>query len=355
MALLLRRAALVYGWMVVSACASPTNDATTGSDTVDAGTSNAAGTSGQAGALGAVGGSGAVSAGASGLAGAGLSAGADSGGASNVGGAASAGSGGAPGLGGTAGALGVSGASSSAGSGGSNGVAGGAGRGGASGSAGAGGASSSAGSGGKAGSAGAANGGAGGTCGQSVTLVATADSNINAASPSSNYGTVAEVNIVRGGTASSERALFLFDFSPIPSGVTIKSAALELTIVNNPGLDKTIAVHRVAQTSNRSWVESQVTWQEYETGSSWTAPGGDFVATPTDTELVSGSAVATSVVTFQVLSDAQSFYTTPSTNFGWLIKDSLEPAASTGEHVFFATRENATADYAPKLVLEYCP
>jgi hypothetical protein len=299
-----------------------------------------------------------VSAGASGLAGAGLSAGADSGGASNVGGAASAGSGGAPGLGGTAGALGISGTTSSAGSagsGGSSGVAGGAGKGGASGSAGAGGASSSAGSAGKAGSAGAANGGAGGTCGQSVTLVATADSNINAASPSSNYGTVAEVNIVRGGTASSERAVFLFDFSSIPSGVTIESAALELTIVNNPGLDKTIAVHRVAQTSNRSWVESQVTWQEYKTGSSWTAPGGDFVATPTDSELVSGSAVATSVVTFQVLSDAQSFYTTPSTNFGWLIKDSLEPAASTGEHVFFATRENATADYAPKLVLTYCP
>jgi hypothetical protein len=349
MALLLRRAALVYGWIVVSACASPTNDATSGSDAVDAGTSNAAGAAGHAGALGSSGGSGPLNAGASGLAGAG--AGADSGGASSVGGAASAGSSGAVALGGTGGALGVggvSGATAVAGSAGSGGAS----NGGASGSAGAGGASSGAGSSGKAG---AASGGAGGTCAQTVTLVAAADANINAASPSTNYGSVAEANIVRGGTASSERAVFLFDFSSIPSGVTIKSAELELTIVNNPGLDKTIAVHRVAQTSNRSWVESQVTWQEYKTGSSWTAPGGDFVATATDSELVSGSAVATSVVTFQVLSDAQSFYATPSTNFGWLVKDSLEPAASTGEHVFFATRENATADYAPKLVLNYCP
>jgi hypothetical protein len=188
-----------------------------------------------------------------------------------------------------------------------------------------------------------------------VTLIASADTNINAASPTANYGPVAEVNIVRGGSASSERALFSFDLSSLPSGATLKSAQLELTIVNNPGLDKTIAVHRIAQTSNRAWVESQVTWQEYKTGSSWTAAGGDFVATPTDSEAVSGTAPANSVVTFQVLSDAQSFYATPSTNFGWLIKDTQEPAASSGEHVFFATRENATTDYAPKLVLSYCP
>jgi len=247
------------------------------------------------------------------------------GGSGGAGAAGSAGSGGKGGSGGTGGTLGVGG---------------------------------SGGAGGKAGSAGAVNGGtggSGGSCEETVTLIAVADANLNAAAPTTNYGPVAEANIVRGGTASSERALFEFDFSPVPSGVTLKSAKLELTIVNNPGLDKTIAVHRVAQGSNRSWLEGQVTWQEYKTGSSWTTGGGDFVAQASDSEAVSGTAVAGTVVTFQVLADAQSFYATPSTNFGFLLKDSQEPAANSGEHVYFGTRENAVLDSRPKLVLTYCP
>jgi hypothetical protein len=358
---LLRRAVLVSGWTVVSACASPTNDGTTGSDAAEAGTSSVAGSAGRVGASGA--GSGASGAAGSGVSSGGASAsggsagtagGTGGAGEANAGGAGAVSIGGASGLAGTGGASGGSSKAGSGGSAGMNGSAGSAGRGGASGVGGAGGAVAT-GGGGAGGKAGAANGGTGGTCEQTITLIASADTNINAASPTANYGPVAEVNIVRGGSASSERALFSFDLSSLPSGATLKSAQLELTIVNNPGLDKTIAVHRIAQASNRAWVESQVTWREYKTGSSWIAAGGDFAATPTDSEPVSGSAPANSVVTFQVLSDAQSFYTTPSTNFGWLIKDTQEPATSSGEHVFFATRENATADYAPKLVLSYCP
>jgi hypothetical protein len=261
----------------------------------------------------------------------------------------------------------VSGGTSSSGSGGSGGTsgsAGSAGKGGAGGSGGTLGSSGSAGkggaggAGGKGGSAGATNagaGGVGGSCEQTITLGAVADASINAAAPTANYGLVAETNIVRGGAASSERALFSFDLSSVPSGATIKSASLELTVVNNPGLDKIIAVHRVAQGSNRSWVEGQVTWQQYKTGSNWTASGGDFVAAPSDSEPVSGSAAAGTVVLFQVLADAQSFHATPATNYGFLIKDSQEPALNSGEHVYFATRENAAVDSQPKLVLTYCP
>ena len=363
MALLLRRAAFALGLIVVSACASQTNDEPGGLDSAGAGTSSA----GTAGHIGASGGAGATSGGAvnGGSSPAG-SAGMSSAGATQSGGGTGGASGAAGSSGGssTAGTGGVG--TSGAGAGGAGGVSGGAagagagaaGKGGVSGSGGSGG-STSAGTGGSGGSAGkggsaGAGGGAGG-CGATLTLVAVADANLNGAAPTTNYGPVAEANIVRGGAAASERAVFSFDLSAVPSGATIKSAQLVLTIVNNPGLDKTIAVHRVAQASNRSWVESEVTWQQYKAGSNWTTPGGDFVAQATDSQAVSGSAPAGSVVTFQVLADAQSFYATPSTNLGFLVKDSLEPGASTGEHLYFATRENATPDYQPKLVLSYCP
>jgi hypothetical protein len=111
----------------------------------------------------------------------------------------------------------------------------------------------------------------------------------------------------------------------------------------------------VSQSSNRAWLEDQVTWQAYKTGSNWTAAGGDFVAQASNTQAVAGTAAVGDVVSFDVLADAQSFYTTPATNFGWLIKDSQEPASATGENTYFATRESVTAGDRPKLVLTYCP
>ncbi len=361
MALLLRRVALAHGLIVLSACASPTNDAPAGSDAAQGGTSSTGGVGGRAGAVNAN--AGMAGSNVDGAAGSEVGAGgAGSAGAPAIGGGSGGGGGvsGDTGAGGSAGAA-AAGTGTNAGSAGMAGSVGTAGSGGKAGSGGAGGSGGTigvggkGGAGGKAGSSGAENGGGGGSCEQTATLVAVADANINAAAPTTNYGPVAEANIVRGGAASSERALFEFDFSPVPPGATIKSAKLELTVVNNPGLDKTVAVHRVAQGSNRSWLEGQVTWQEYKAGSSWTASGADFVAQASDSEVVSGTAVAGSVVVFQVLSDAESFYATPSTNFGFLLKDSQEPASSSGEHVFFATRENAALDSRPKLVLTYCP
>ena len=44
---------------------------------------------------------------------------------------------------------------------------------------------------------------------------------------------------MRGGTATSQRAVFWFDLSTVPAGKTLKTAKLQITVVNNPGQDKT--------------------------------------------------------------------------------------------------------------------
>ena len=187
-----------------------------------------------------------------------------------------------------------------------------------------------------------------------MTLSSIYDAELNAQMPAANAAYVAEVHIVRGGAAGSHRAVFWFDVAQAPPGKTLKSATLRLTIANNPGLSKNLAVHRISQTSNRKWEEPQVTWNEYKNANSWTTPGGDFVATASDTQAIQDATASGTVLSFNVLGDAQSFYATPATNYGWLIKDPLDSTNTSGESVYIATRENTTIT-PPKLVLTYCP
>ncbi len=187
-----------------------------------------------------------------------------------------------------------------------------------------------------------------------MTLSSIYDAELNAQMPTANAAYVAEVHIVRGGANGSHRAVFWFDLGQAPAGKTLKSATLQLTIANNPGLFKNLAVHRISQTSNRKWEEPQVTWNEYKNANNWTTPGGDFLTAATDTQAIQDSTAAGTVLSFNVLADAQSFYATPATNYGWLLKDPLDSTNPSGENVYLATRENTTIT-PPKLVLTYCP
>ena len=316
------RGSVVVGLVLAAACATQTNDGAVNAGPAQAGDSGAAGMSSGGSATGGTPTAGAAASGAPSTAGAGSS--------------------GAP----AAGAAGGSAASGGAGAGMGGGGKGGGGTGGG----GMGG--------GGMGGGGMGGGGAGGASNcvtpTTQTLSSIYDAELNAQAPTANAAYVAEVHIVRGGAAASHRAVFWFDLGAVPAGKTLKTAKLQLTVANNPGLSKTMAVHRVSQSSNRLWQETQVTWQAYKTGSSWTAAGGDFVATASDTQAVADATPSGTVLVFNVLADAQSFYATPSTNYGWLLKDPLDASNPSGENVYIATRENTTIT-PPKLVLTYCP
>lgn len=104
---------------------------------------------------------------------------------------------------------------------------------------------------------------------------ATKDSYGRVNSPTSNYGTATDLRVSQGGEKA--RSWFEFDISAIPAGQVITSATLSLYyssyIGTNPS-GQTVWAYKLIRID---WVESEVTWNIYKTGSSWTTAGGDYV------------------------------------------------------------------------------
>ncbi|MDP3768699.1 MAG: DNRLRE domain-containing protein, partial [Dehalococcoidia bacterium] len=98
-----------------------------------------------------------------------------------------------------------------------------------------------------------------------------------ASEKSINYGalTVVEHGIDYAGPDKSvwRRALGNFDVAPL-SGRTINSAKLVRRMVFIAGSPVSARVSRCTRPAD--WVESEVTWLNYKSGSAWTAGGGDY-------------------------------------------------------------------------------
>ncbi|GEM_PF-559318 len=87
----------------------------------------------------------------------------------------------------------------------------------------------------------------------------------------------------------------------------------------------------------------------------WNLPGGDFLPLPSASTSVS-NAVGEYVwqSTPGLVADVQSWVDAPMVNHGWLIKNS-EPAPLIGRAKRFDSRENPTAAFRPRLVIEFAP
>ena len=191
------------------------------------------------------------------------------------------------------------------------------------------------------------------------------------------------------GSASPRRALLYFDVAKnIPRGAAITGAQLTLTLAqvagsgggsggSGGGLPQIIRLFALTQ----NWAEGtngsgstimmsgggfaaapgDATWNAriYSSTSPtlWTAPGGDFIATPSATLTVSGTTVGTTDTwssTPQLVADVQNWYNNPAANFGWVLKNDDEVSAKT--YYAFYSREGASpATAAPQLTVTYTP
>jgi hypothetical protein len=151
------------------------------------------------------------------------------------------------------------------------------------------------------------------------------DSWLDSGNPDSNLGgsQVMRVGVIGGDLL---RSAIWFNLSSIPSGVRIDDAELSLFFFRIPGADLGVlrnhSVHIVQLSPTRDWIENEVTWNDYKSGSSWSSGGGDFNATATDIKGV-GAANLSSWIRFNVTKDVQAFVDT-AVNNGWIIKDETE-------------------------------
>ncbi len=155
-------------------------------------------------------------------------------------------------------------------------------------------------------------------------------------SPGTNYGSEAVMDV---GTKTGNilHSLVQFDISsiPIPTGSTVNSANLSLYLSAATTTSRTHDAHRVTS----SWAEGTVTFTTEPT----------FNATAT-ASTVTGTTSGVWLI-WDVTTDI-SAYIGGTTNYGWLIKDSLEGIPQTYEFSY-ATKEDLTSSLHPTLSITF--
>lgn len=196
---------------------------------------------------------------------------------------------------------------------------------------------------------------------------AVADATIFHLPGSTTYDAVADgqgpnlwTSVIAGGVV--RRALVRFDLAGLPAGAVITDAALSLTQIRARD-SHVVAVHRVVA----AWGEGTAnggdagvgapaqpgdsTWtRRIWAATSWSQPGGDFLASASATQLIPlGTGRFSWPSTPALVADVQAWLDQPAGNHGWLLIG-VETVDQNAKR--FASRE-AGANAAPRLVLQY--
>lgn len=165
---------------------------------------------------------------------------------------------------------------------------------------------------------------------------------------------------------NTRRALLKFDLSAIPAGSTITNVTLTLHESRSRAGTQTVTLHRLLAdwgegTSNSGNpggggdipTPGDVTWiHRFFDTLVWTAPGGDFVTTPSASAAIPGSSGFYSWTSPGMVSDAQSWLDNPASNFGWIVVGN----ETTNQTAYrFDSRENGTLANRPVLSITYFP
>jgi len=152
---------------------------------------------------------------------------------------------------------------------------------------------------------------------------------------------------VKALTGQRQRSLVLFDLSSLPT-IGVKAATLTLHVKTAPLLGVTYGAHNLTSfwTQNASWTNRATDANGVNTA--WTAAGGDFNGTATNTQAVG---LATTTVTFTITADVRNWYD-GTANYGTLIKDENEGALNL-QQTIFNSFSDATVANRPSLTLTY--
>jgi hypothetical protein len=167
---------------------------------------------------------------------------------------------------------------------------------------------------------------------------------------------------------NTRRALLAFDVtSQIPTDSTVTSASLMLNLSEAASGSGTLEheLHRLLQDwgegssyatngNGAAATPGDVTWaSRFFPDTPWSTPGGDFVATPSASALVSETlAPVTWGSTPTMVADVQAWLDSPGNNYGWIL---LGDEVQLGAARKLVNRENPDPALRPVLTIEFTP
>lgn len=200
---------------------------------------------------------------------------------------------------------------------------------------------------------------------QDITLAPVADTYINQASPTFNYGESSQIALGFDAASQGVRGMIKFDLSAIPSDAYIISALLRVYCESElNSTDRTLFVYRFlvewfegvsngaapgggqdATTWNHRNANGSVAWASGAGGGS--AGNGVESASPeTGSVSITGTGAYFDV---NVAVDVQNFVDGTHTNYGWWLRGNA--IASSAK--FLSSSESATEAFRPQLIIEY--
>ncbi len=174
-----------------------------------------------------------------------------------------------------------------------------------------------------------------------VTLASAADSNLNGASPTWNYGASTSIWIYDSG---NRRGVFRFNTATIAAGTLLTSAKLRLYVTGmsaRSGGTMRLKVHELT----RAWTESAVTWNRRIAGIDWSSPGGDYQGSDA-ARLDLPASFNSGWIEFDIKALAQAWVDGAITNNGVIVRGN-DPDR------FYVASKEAGASTAPQLVISY--
>lgn len=166
-------------------------------------------------------------------------------------------------------------------------------------------------------------------------------------------------------TVTVRRGVLQWDVaSMLPSGAIIQSAEIRLNMSATISGDFQFDFHRLST----AWGEGDsdapgeegagfaaapgdATWlHTFYENSFWTNPGGDFVSTISASQTVGSELGFYTWTSSQLVADVQDMLDNPGANFGWILMGGEDTPQSAKR---FDTRENATEEFRPLLILTY--
>ena len=161
---------------------------------------------------------------------------------------------------------------------------------------------------------------------RTAILYPVADSTITSTAPDINDGSSVLLTAGVGSDGlSTNRALFQFDLSSIPTNATVSNAAVYLVGMTQPGFPTYFGLSVMLT----NWSEAGVTWNSRSLSTPWNAPGGqsgvDFLSYVSAATVLNGPGFTNEFVDnggdpdYGLAHDVQAWLSNPSQNFGWIL------------------------------------